>query len=155
MAQTSNNTDVFAQTVAGGGSSSTVFDGFFGDGSDGDVVITTTVTLTVDRYYNNLTIDTGGTLKPRGQHVFVKNVLTINPGVSINDDGVAGGTGASGGTALSSISNGFGAGSGAGGAGRTTTGPPVTRVPRRPTVRPTDWDRLRRAGQAAGSVPLL
>ena len=79
MAQTSNNTDVFAQTVAGGGSSSTVFDGFFGDGSDGDVVITTTVTLTVDRYYNNLTIDTGGTLKPRGQHVFVKNVLTINP----------------------------------------------------------------------------
>ncbi len=122
MPQTSNNTDVFAQTVAGGSSSSTLFAGFFGDGSDGDVVITTPVTLARDWYYNNLTIDTGGTLKPRGQHIFVKNTLTVGVGLSINDDGVAGGTGVSGGTALTSISNGFGAGSGAGGAGRTTTG---------------------------------
>ena len=123
MAQTSNNTDVFAQTVAGGGSSSTLFDGFFGDGSDGDVTITlvgSPVTLTVDKYYANLTVESGATLKPRGQHIFVKNVLTNNG--SINDDGNAGGTGATPGAALSSVSNGFGAASGAGGAGRTTTG---------------------------------
>jgi hypothetical protein len=124
MAQTSNNTDVFAQTVAGGGSSATLFDGFFGDGADGDATITlvgSPVTLTTDKYYNNLTVDVGATLKPRGQHIFVKNVLTNNG--SIHDDGNAGGTGATPGAALGSVSNGFGAGSGAGGAGRTTTGP--------------------------------
>jgi hypothetical protein len=123
MAQTSNNTDVFAQTVSGGGSSATLFDGFFGDGSDGDATITlvgSPVTLTVDKYYNNLTVDAGATLKPRGQHIFVKNVLTNNG--SIHDNGNAGGTGATAGAALSIVSNGFGAASGAGGAGRTTTG---------------------------------
>ena len=122
MATTSNNTDVFAQTI-GGGTSATLFDGAFGDGSDGDGLITGgTTTLTRDWYYNNLTIDSTGILKPRGQHIFVKGTLTINAGGSINDDGVAGGTGISGGTALPIVSNGFGAASGAGGAGRTTTG---------------------------------
>ena len=124
MAITSNNTDVFAVTVAGGSTSTTLFDGAFGDGSDGDGLITGgTTTLLREWHYNNLTITSTGILKPRGHRIFVKGVLTINAGGSINDDGVAGGTGISGGTALSIISTGtLGAASGAGGAGRTTTG---------------------------------
>ena len=124
MAITSNNTDVFAVTVAGGSTSTTLFAGAFGDGSDGDATITGgTTTNTREWHYNNLTITGTGILKPRGHRIFVKGVLTINAGGSINDDGVAGGTGVSGGTALSNLSNSvLGAGSGAGGAGRTTTG---------------------------------
>jgi hypothetical protein len=124
MAITSNNTDAFAVTVAGGSTSTTLFDGAFGDGSDGNGNITGgTTTLTREWHYNNLTITGTGILKPRGHRIFVKGVLTINAGGSINDDGVAGGTGVSGGTALSNLSTAsLGAGSGAGGAGRTTTG---------------------------------
>ena len=124
MAITSNNTDAFAVTVAGGSTSTTLFDGAFGDGSDGNGNITGgTTTLTREWHYNNLTITGTGILNPRGHRIFVKGVLTINAGGSINDDGVAGGTGVSGGTALSNLSTAsLGAGSGAGGAGRTTTG---------------------------------
>ena len=125
MAITSNNTDVFAVTVAGGSTSTTLFDGAFGDGSDGDGNITGgTTTLTREWHYNNLTITGTGILKPRGHRIFVKGVLTIAVGGSINDDGIAGGTGISGGTALTNMSGVacLGAGSGAGGVGRTTSG---------------------------------
>jgi len=123
MATTSNNSDVFVQVVGSGGTSATLFDGAFGDGSDGDATISTTVTLTREWHYNNLSITSTGTLKNRGHRIFVKGTLTIDSGGSINDDGVAGGTGVSGGTALSNLSTScLGAGSGAGGAGRTTTG---------------------------------
>jgi hypothetical protein len=104
--------------------STSIFLGMFGDGADGDVTITAgTTLLSRDMMYNNLTIQNAGILKPRGFHIYVKGILTINAGGSIHDDGVAGGTGISGGTALSIVSTGFGAASGAGGAGRTTTGP--------------------------------
>jgi len=123
MATTSNNVDVFVQVIGGGGSSTTLFAGAFGDGSDGDATISTTVTTTREWHYNNLTITGTGVLKPRGHRIFVKGTLTINAGGSINDDGNFGGTGASGGAALTNISTScLGAGSGAGGAGRTTTG---------------------------------
>ena len=123
MAITSNNTDVFAVTVAGGSTSTTLFDGAFGDGSDGDITISTTVTNTREWHYNNLTITGTGILKPRGHRIFVKGVLTIDTGGSIHDDGNFGGTGATAGAALTLISTGcLGAGSGAGAAGRTTTG---------------------------------
>ena len=123
MSTTSNNTDVFAVTVAGGGTSTTLFDGAFGDGSDGDVSISTLVTLTREFHYNNLTITSAGTLKPRGHRIFVKGVLTIDVGGSIHDDGNAG-SGTTAGSALGSTSSTacLGAGSGAGAAGRTTTG---------------------------------
>jgi hypothetical protein len=123
MSTTSNNVDVFQLTVAGGSTSTTLFDGAFGDGSDGNATISTLVTNTREWHYNNLTITGAGTLKPRGHRIFVKGTLIIDVGGSINDDGVAGGTGISGGTALSIVSTGtLGAASGAGGAGRTTTG---------------------------------
>ena len=52
----------------------------FGNGEDGDVTITngTTVTLDSDKYYDDLTIDAGGTLFTNGFRVFVKGTLTNN-----------------------------------------------------------------------------
>ncbi len=35
---------------------------YFGDGSDGDVTISSNTTLVSDRYYNNLTVNNGVTL---------------------------------------------------------------------------------------------
>jgi hypothetical protein len=104
--------------------STSIFSGIFGDGADGDVTITAgTTTLSRDMMYNNLTIQNAGILKPRGFHIYVKGTLTINAGGRIDDNGVAGGTGVSGGTALANVStSSLGGGSGAGGAGRTTTG---------------------------------
>lgn len=59
----------------------------FGDGSDGDVTISASTTMTREQHYNNLTIGTTGILKPRGFRIFVKGTLTIESGGSINDDG--------------------------------------------------------------------
>jgi hypothetical protein len=51
---------------------------FFGDGSDGDVTISSgTTTLTRDMFYNNLTISGTGILDCARYRVFVKNVLNI------------------------------------------------------------------------------
>ena len=98
----------------------------FGDGSDGDVIISTNTTLTEDMQYNNLTINAGMTLDTNGYIVRVKN-NTINNGTIArngNDgsDGVGSGTnlgqGGAGGAALSSntVFGGY-AGSGGGRAG--------------------------------------
>ncbi len=46
--------------------------------SDWDVIVTTTVTLTRDMYYKNLTINSGWILNPNWYRVFVDWVLTIN-----------------------------------------------------------------------------
>jgi hypothetical protein len=56
----------------------------YGDGSDGDVVITgNPITLTSDMYYNNLTINSGAFLLTNGFRVFVKNTLTINGAIGL------------------------------------------------------------------------
>tara|TARA_R110000868_G_scaffold123583_1_gene327157 strand:- start:1402 stop:3099 length:1698 start_codon:yes stop_codon:yes gene_type:complete len=119
--------------------------GFFGDGSDGDVTISSPTSLTRDMYYNNLTVNS--TLDPKGFRIFVKNVLdgtgtinsnggagtngsssTTNSGASGGaggtaahtggylPDALAGVTGGSGGTGSSDV------GTGAGGAGATSAG---------------------------------
>lgn len=52
--------------------------GIFGDGSSGDLSISSgTTTLTSDAYYNNLTLTGTAVLNPAGYRVFVKNILTI------------------------------------------------------------------------------
>ena len=59
-------------------------DAVYGDGSDGDVVITgNPTTLTSDMYYNNLTINSGAFLLTNGFRVFVKNTLTINGAIGL------------------------------------------------------------------------
>lgn len=59
-----------------------VTDFFWGDGSDGDVIISTNTTLTEDKYYKNLTINTGVTLDCGGYVVFVAGTLTNNGTIS-------------------------------------------------------------------------
>jgi hypothetical protein len=50
----------------------------FGDGSDGDVTISSNTTLVSDKNYNNLTINTGIGLYTNGYVVRIKNTLTCN-----------------------------------------------------------------------------
>lgn len=44
----------------------------FGDGSDGDVTISSNTNLTRDMFYNNLTVNTGIVLNPMGFAIYVK-----------------------------------------------------------------------------------
>ena len=59
----------------------------FGDGSDGDVTISTPTTLTRDMYYDNLTVNS--TLHTGGYRIFVKG--TIDGTGTIDNDGNNGG----------------------------------------------------------------
>lgn len=84
----------------------------FGDGSDGNVTISSGTTfLTQDMYYNNLTLNGTGKLYFNGYKVFVKNTLDLTAaGVgAIQADGGNGGN-ASGSTG-GSIATSYGAGS--------------------------------------------
>lgn len=123
MAGITTGVNVFPEASTGGSISSTIFSGIFGDGSDGDAVIVAgaPVTISRDTMYNNLTVPNGATLTPRGFRIFVKGVLTIEAGGNINDNGKDA-VGVTAGAALNIVSTGFGAASGAGAAGRTTTG---------------------------------
>lgn len=80
----------------------------FGDGSDGNVGITTPVTLARDMYYNNLTIAAGANLNPNGFRIFVAGTLDLTAcpanGISTIQ---AGGTG-SGQNAASTAAGGVG-----------------------------------------------
>lgn len=78
---------------------------FFGAGSDGDVTISATTTLTRDMYYDNLTINAGVTVTG-SYRIFVKNTFTNNGTISAN--GNNGSNGSAGGSQCSA---------GAGGAG--------------------------------------
>ena len=60
----------------------------FGNGSDGDIILSEDTILTTDKNYNNLTINTGITLYPNGYIIYVKNTL-INNGI-INRNGING-----------------------------------------------------------------
>jgi hypothetical protein len=80
-------------------------DALFGDGSDGNVEISSDTTLTRDMYYNSLTIDAGVTLNPGGYRIFVAGTLTLDNGATIARNGndtppasVAGGPGLDPGT---------------------------------------------------------
>jgi len=66
---------------------------FFGDGSDGDVVISGNTSLTRDMYYDDLTIQTGFTLSTKGFRIFVKWTLNCEWTGKIASNGWAGGTG--------------------------------------------------------------
>jgi hypothetical protein len=73
--------------------------GFFGNGSDGDLIVSGTYTITRETFFNNLTVQAGGEVKPNGFRIYVENVLTINASGSINDDGNSS-TGSVGGVGL-------------------------------------------------------
>lgn len=100
--------------------------GYFGDGSDGNVTISSNTTLTTDMNYDNLTINSTFILDTAGYRIFVKGIYTNNG--TIRNNGGNGGNGTTPGTAAASgtLSGGAtggngngvaGAGSGGGGGG--------------------------------------
>jgi len=65
----------------------------FGDGSDGDVTLSGDTTLTEDKEYNDLTIQTGVTLYTKGFRIKVNGTLTYEGTAKIASSGGAGGNG--------------------------------------------------------------
>jgi hypothetical protein len=86
-------------------------DGFFGDGSDGDVVIATNTTQSRDMFYRNLTIPLGYIFYTNGFRLFVQQTLTLYG--TIDCSGSKGGDGGN----ASSVAAGA---AGAAGTGTTT-----------------------------------
>jgi len=68
----------------------------FGDGSDGNFTVATSLSINHDVYLNNLTINDGATLNPNGFRIFVAGTLTMLDGSSIGRDGVDGADGGDG-----------------------------------------------------------
>lgn len=92
--------------------------GNYGDGSDGDVTISSgTTTLTRDMLYNNLTINAGAILATAGFRVFVKNLLTLNGTIRNNGANATSATAGAAGSIGSTLGS-----YGGGGNGTTTTG---------------------------------
>ena len=116
-------TQVFPTVPTTGGTSNSAeyMLGMFGDGSDGTFTYVTAgpvYTISREWNYQDLTIQAGATVKPAGFRMFMRGTLT-NAG-SFNDDGNAG-SGVTAGAALAARQF-LGGQSGAGGAGRSTTG---------------------------------
>ena len=66
----------------------------FGDGSDSDLTTSGNVTLTADKYYDNLTVAAGHIFNPAGWRIFVKRTLTVNGTIARNgNNGGNGGVG--------------------------------------------------------------
>jgi len=92
------------QAAAGGGGYA-----IFGDGNDGTVTISTTVTLTRDMFYDVLTVRSGGVLKTANYRVFCSVSCTVQSGGIIQNDGVSGTVARWGGVAVTAGTLGAGA----------------------------------------------
>lgn len=77
----------------------------YGDGSDGDVTISSLTTLTNDKFYRNLTVD--AELQTAGLRIYASESVTIGAGVRVTNNGQNGAAGAGGAGAPSFV---FGAG---------------------------------------------
>ncbi len=51
-------------------------DEVYGHGADGDVTVSTSISLARDMYYNNLTVTASGVINTNGYRIFVKNTLS-------------------------------------------------------------------------------
>jgi len=58
-------------------------DSVYGTGSDGSVTISANTTLTSDKFYYNLSVDSNVVLNTAGYRVFVKNILTLSSNSTI------------------------------------------------------------------------
>jgi len=123
--------------------------GFWGDGSDGNVTISGTVTLTRDMFYDTLTVPNTAILKTANYRVFCKTLCQIDSGGIISNDGNAaavnvgaaviigtiqgGSAGANGGTTTGSVggvpAQSIGGTGGGGGLGSSGAGGAATTVP--------------------------
>lgn len=104
---------------------------YFGDGLDGNVTVSSPITIQRDMYYQNLTISAGAAINMNTYRIYVSGILDISaaPAGAIFRNGPAGGTAASatGGSAATVASNTFHsvpnpAGATAGANGTTTNG---------------------------------
>lgn len=115
----SQRTRGFGSNTGSSGGSSTGGAGFFGDGADGNLTVTGTTTLTADKYYDTLIVQSGGILNTSGVKVFCKTLCQVDAGgiiQAIGNDGAAGGT-------AGAVTNTYTiSGGGAGGAGGTAGG---------------------------------
>jgi len=68
----------------------------FGNGSDGDVVVSTEINLTRDMFYNNLTVEDGGIINTKSFRIFTKNQFIKKPGGIVRNNGNNGVAGANG-----------------------------------------------------------
>lgn len=102
----------------------------FGDGSGGNVTVSSPVTLTNDMYYNNLTLSSGAAINTASYRIFIAGTFDItaapagaifNNGSVGGNGGAAGAAGAAGGTVLGATIGGGTQGA-AGGAGTTGAG---------------------------------
>jgi hypothetical protein len=98
-------------------------DSVYGSGSDGIVTISSNTTLTSDKYYYNLTVDSNIVLNTNGYRVFVKNVLTLNGNSTIGftTGSSVSGSIAGGGSVNQSVTNSLG-----GNSATQTATPPTT-----------------------------
>lgn len=95
-------------------------DALFGDGSDGNVLIVGTVTLTRAMFYDDLRVQAGAVLQPDGFPIYVRGTLTVEATGAIRMNG-ADGSGSGGGTGYPATGV-LGAQSGSGGNGRNSAG---------------------------------
>lgn len=102
--------DAAVQTVAVGDFGQAIF----GDGSDGDVVISSNTNLTRDMFYDDLTVNNGVTLSTKGYRIFCSGTLTNNGTIENNGaagtNGTAGAKGAGGAAGVTGSLGGGGAG---------------------------------------------
>lgn len=97
---------------------------FFGDGTDGDVVVSSgTTTLARDMFYRNLTISGTGSIDPAGYRIFVSGILdlTAAPANAIARNGGDGGLSTTTGGTAGAVPAGVHSVAGAGSAGTVGT----------------------------------
>lgn len=98
--------------------------GVYGDGTDGNVTVSSSISLSRDMYYDNLTVTGAGTINTAGYRIFVRDLLTIDAGGRIHRNGNNGATpadGVTGGAGGAALGVGSLGGSTAGGAGGNTS----------------------------------
>lgn len=91
----------------------------FGDGSDGNLTVSGTTTITTDKNYDTLIVQSGGILIVAGARVRCKTLCQVDAGGIIHADG---GAGAAAGTAGTATAQGMLGLPSAGGAGGTAAG---------------------------------
>lgn len=67
---------------------------FFGTGVSGDLVVAGTTFLSGDAFFDNVTVQAGGSLRTQGRRLFVRNTLKVEAGGVLSNDGAAGTAGA-------------------------------------------------------------
>ncbi len=100
-------------TIATGGIA-----GYCGDGSDGNVTVSTSITLTRDMFYDTLTVTSTGDLRNGGFRIHCKTLLEVQAGGAVHCNG-SNGIGNTGGStpAAGTLSGGSAGGNSSSGAG--------------------------------------